>query len=74
MVPAPPWTRSQFVETVLYDQLISKRFEPGIILRWPRNCEPAGTGSNGDSYSSFKKRAQAGLRAAGRLVAPNFWI
>jgi hypothetical protein len=74
MVPAPPWTRSQFVETVLIDRLLPRRSEPGVILRWPRNCEPRGVGSNGDSYSSLRKRAQAALRAACRVAAPKLWI
>jgi hypothetical protein len=74
MTPAPPWNRCQFVETVLYDRLVSLRSEPGVILRWPCNCESRGIGSNGDSYSSAKKRLQRTLRAAARVVAPDLWI
>jgi hypothetical protein len=74
MVPAPPWNRSQFVETVLYDRLIPRLGEPGVILRWPCNCEPRGVGSNGDSYSSGRMRVQAALRALCRVAAPGIWI
>jgi hypothetical protein len=74
MVPAPPWTRKQFVETVLYDRLAARRSDPGVILRWPCNCEPRGIGSNGDSYSSLRMRTQAALRAACRAALPRLWI
>jgi hypothetical protein len=73
MTPAPPWTRAQFVENVLFDTLYPMRRENGVILRWPCNCEPVGTGANGDSYSSPRKRLQRGLRSITRRIAPMLW-
>jgi hypothetical protein len=74
MVPAPPWTRQQFIESVLFDALWPRRNEPGILLRWPVNCEPVGWGSNGDDYRSLGKRWRAAVRAAARVVCPSLWI
>jgi len=74
MIPAPPWTRSQFIETVLFDAFYPRRFQPGIILRWPCNCEPRGIASNGDNYSSWRKRMQRSIRAIARVARPSLWI
>ncbi len=74
MVPAPPWDRRQFVETMLFDMLSPMKTERGIILRWPCNCEPTGIGANGDNYSTLSKRLKNSLRAASRWVCPNLWI
>ena len=74
MVPAPPWNRKQYVEQVLFDHFYPKRFEPGIVMRWPCNCEPVGIGSNGDRYTSLRKRVQQTIRAAARIVMPSVWI
>lgn len=74
MIPAPPWTRAQFVETMLFDELIQHRGEPGVILRWPCNCEPEGVGANGDNYRSLTRRIQAAVRAVARICIPQLWI
>ena len=74
MVPAPPWDRRQFVETVLFDQLYPQRADPRLILRWPCNCEPLGIGANGDNYSSRGKAVQRLLRAVSRRLWPSLWI
>jgi hypothetical protein len=74
MVPAPPWTRAQFAETMLFDQLTPCSNDPGVILRWTVNCEPEGVGANGTRYRSFKRRYQARIRALGRVLCPGLWI
>jgi len=74
MRPAPPWNRLQFVETMLYDRLIAHRHEPGVILRWPCNCEPVGIGANGSDYRGSRRRLIAALRAANRMLLPSVWL
>ena len=74
MIPAPPWTRAQFIETMMFDELVRHRGEPGVILRWPCNCEPRGIGANGDDYGSPRRRFQAAVRAIGRRFFPWVWL
>jgi len=74
MVPAPPWDRRQFVEPMMFDLLYPRRHEPGLILRWPCNCEPVGWGANGTNYTSPRLRLRDALRATLRRVAPRLWI
>lgn len=75
MVPAPPWDgRLHYIEFMLFDALYPRRTEPGIILRWPCDCEAHGIGANGDDYSSPRKRVQRAVRALGRLLCPSLWI
>jgi hypothetical protein len=74
MIPAPPWTRAQFVETMMFDELVQHRGKRGVILRWPCNCEPRGIGANGDNYGSPRRRLQAGLRGVGRRLFPWIWL
>jgi hypothetical protein len=66
--------RKSFIEDIFYDRLIPMRNEPGIILRFPCNCESQGIGGNGDSYSSIKKKVLAVCRAVGRVILPNWWF
>ena len=74
MVPAPPWTRQQFVEAVLFDLLYPRRHETGIHLRWPCNCDPEGIGANGDNYYDPKRRFLYALRGMARVLLPRLWI
>lgn len=74
MTPAPPWTRAQFIETVLFDRLHPMRREPGIILRWPCNCEAEGIGGNGDDYATRSRRRKAAVRAVARRLMPWLWL
>lgn len=74
MTPAPPWTRAQFIETVLFDRLHPLRHEPGIILRWPCNCEAEGIGGNGDDYGARSRRRKAAIRATARRLLPWLWL
>jgi hypothetical protein len=69
----PPW-RGQFIEDALYDVLTPLEGQPGVILRWPVNCNPAGIGANGQAYDTISKRLLALLRAAGRRVLPGWWF
>ena len=74
MRPAPPWTREQFIEDIMFDRLMPLRAQPGVVLRWPVNCEPSGVGANDDSYDAPRKKVFGALRAIGRCVAPNWWF
>lgn len=74
MREAPPWNRLQFIESMLYDRLAPMRDEPGVILRWPRNCEPEAIGANGVSYQSPRRRVRASLRAVNRVLLPGLWL
>ena len=74
MVPAPPWTRKQFIECVLYDYLYPRRNEEGIILRWPCNCDPVGVAANGDLLDSPLKRIRYMIRAFLRWLWPSLWF
>lgn len=69
-----PSGRKSFIEDILYDQLMPMRNDPGVILRWPCNCEPDGIGGNGHSYSSPKKRLLSTCRAVGRVMFPYWWF
>ncbi|MEO8276027.1 MAG: hypothetical protein ABI639_07390 [Thermoanaerobaculia bacterium] len=74
MVPAPPWTRKQFIEAMFYDHLYPMRKQAGVVLRWPCNCSPVGIGANGDDYGSPRKKVTNLLRAFLRRVAPELWV
>lgn len=74
MRPAPPWDRRQFVEPMIHDTLYPMRKEPGIIMRWPCNCEPRGIGANGQNYRAPRRRAVSFIRAVARRLCPSFWI
>ena len=75
MVPAPPWDgRLHYIEFMLFDALYPRRTEPGIILRWPCNCEAHGIGANGDDYMTPRKRIQHAVRAVCRVLRPSLWI
>lgn len=74
MRPAPPWSRLQFVEPMLYDRLLPLKHETGVILRWPCNCEPVGVGANGEDYRGFRRRLRAGLRSLNRRILPSLWL
>ncbi len=73
MHPPPPH-RGQFIEDVLYDVLMPLREQPGVLLRWPVNCDPQGVGANGDDYDAPRRRVLRWLRAAGRRVLPHWWF
>jgi hypothetical protein len=70
--PPPPY-RGQFVEDVLYDTLMPLAGQPGVILRWPVNCDPAGIGANGDVYGAGRKIILSVMRATTRRLLPNWW-
>jgi hypothetical protein len=74
MVPAPPWNRLQYAEDVLYDRFYPRRNEPGLILRWPCSCDPAGIGANGINHTSPHKRLHNFVRAVARRLLPSCWI
>lgn len=74
MRPYAEQPRKSFIEDVLYDTLIPMRDHPGVILRWPCNCEPQGVGGNGTNLSAPRRRALAAARAIGRVVCPTWWV
>ena len=73
MHPPPPH-RGQFIEDALYDVLMPLRDQPGVLLRWPVNCDPAGVGANGDDYDAPRRRFLRLLRATGRRWLPHWWF
>lgn len=73
MVPAPPWTRKQFIEPVLYDALFPRCAERGMILRWPCNCEAKGVGGDGVILDRGRRRLNLAFRAGLRTVWPSLW-
>ncbi len=70
--PPPPY-RGQFVEDVLYDTLMPLAGQPGVILRWPVNCDPVGIGANGDVYGTGRKIILSMMRSLTRRFLPNWW-
>ncbi len=74
MYPAPPWDRCQYIESMIYDHLWPLRHEPGIILRWPCNCEPVGIAANGADFRAPRRRLRAAIRATTRILLPNLWL
>jgi hypothetical protein len=74
MYPAPPWDRCQYIESMIYDHLWPLRHEPGIILRWPCNCEPVGIAANGVDFRAPRRRLRAAIRAATRILLPHLWL
>lgn len=73
MRPPPPWW-GQFIEDALYEELMPLRGQPGVILRWKVNCDPAGIGANGDHYRNARKRLLSTARAVGRKLLPDWWF
>lgn len=74
LIHPPPPHRGQFIEDVLYDILMPLRRQPGVLLRWPVNCDPQGIGANGDNYDAPRRRLLRLLRGAGRRLTPGWWF
>lgn len=70
----PPEFRKQFIEDLLFDRLIPLRDKPGVVLRWPVNCEASGIGANNDQFDTLQKKMLRVARAVGRRVAPDVWF
>ena len=63
------------IENLLWETLLPMRGEPGVVLRWPVNVEPAGQAAHWNkSYHSPKHRAINFARAVMRRAAPNWWV
>ncbi len=73
MKPPLPWGFS-FVEDILYQRLSPLEGHPGVMLRWPVNCDPAGVGGNGVALRSPRRRAMSVARALMRVVLPGWWM
>jgi hypothetical protein len=69
-----PTPRKAFVEDIFFDKLMPMRHEPGVILRFPCNCDYEGIGGNGISYTEPRKKALSACRAIGRVLFPNWWF
>jgi len=73
MKPPPPW-RGQFIEDLLCDELMPMAGQPGVILRWPVNCDPDGVGADGGPYNTARKKILRLARGLGRRLAPYWWF
>lgn len=73
MRPLPEY-RKQFIEDLLFDAVIPLKDQPGVVLRWPVNCEASGVGANNDQFDTPKKKLLRVARAVGRRVAPDIWF
>jgi hypothetical protein len=73
MKPPPPW-RGQFIEDLLWDELMPLAGQPGVILRWPVNCDPDGIGADGGPYNTARKRFLRLARSWGRRLTPYWWF
>ncbi len=67
--------REDDLEHILYQELIQHAGQPGAILRWPINCVPVGYGAYINlNQRSLSQRLVQGVRAALRVIAPDFWF
>jgi hypothetical protein len=67
-------TDLRLLEHLIYHQVIPYKGQPGIYLRFPCNIEPEGfSGFKSRSYNSPGQNLQRTIRAALRILAPNYW-
>jgi hypothetical protein len=64
-----------YIENLFYDRVMALPRSPGLLMRWPINCEPSGFAAHAAKrYDSAQRVFITGLRAALRLIAPNLWF
>lgn len=62
-------------ETMLYEELIGMRGQPGCCFRFAKNCEPLGRAAHYEKdYGGAKRFCVTLLRAILRQALPNIWI
>ncbi|WP_263352543.1 hypothetical protein [Acidicapsa acidisoli] len=68
-------TDVRLLEHLIYRKIIPFKGQPGIYLRFPINIEPVGySGFKSRSYRSPKTALTRAIRAALRVIAPNYWF
>ena len=64
-----------YIEQLFYRKLISYRGQTGAILRWPVNVDPRGlAGHSKKDYGDPKQLLINSVRAACRVLLPNWWL
>ena len=68
-------TDVRLLEHLIFRKVIPCKGQPGIYLRFPCNIEPVGySGFKSKSYNSLKATMTRAIRAALRVIAPNYWF
>lgn len=68
-------TNIRLLEHLIFQKVIQFKGQPGIYLRFPCNIEPVGySGFKSRSYNSPKTSLTKAIRAALRVVAPDYWF
>ncbi|HEX4322883.1 MAG TPA: hypothetical protein VHZ52_18360 [Acidobacteriaceae bacterium] len=68
-------TDIRLLEHLIFRKVIPFKGQPGIHLRFPCNIEPVGySGFKSRSYNSPRTALTSAIRAALRVVAPDYWF
>jgi len=68
-------TDVRLLEHLIFRKVIPFKDQPGIHLRFPCNVEPVGySGFKSRSYNSPRTTLTRAIRAALRILAPNYWF
>jgi hypothetical protein len=68
-------TDVRLLEHLIFRKVIPFKGQPGIYLRFPCNIEPVGySGFKSRSYRSPKTALVRAMRAALRVIAPDYWF
>jgi hypothetical protein len=64
-----------YIENLFYDRIMALPRSPGVMLRWPVNCEPRGFAAHAAKrYDSAHRLLITGFRSALRVMAPDWWF
>jgi len=68
-------TDIRLLEHLIFRKVIPFKGQPGIYLRFPCNIEPVGySGFKSKNYNSPKATITRAIRAALRVIAPQYWF
>jgi hypothetical protein len=68
-------TGIRLLEHLIYRKVIPFQGQPGIYLRFPCNIDPVGySGFKSRSYRTAKATLTSAVRAALRVIAPDYWF
>jgi hypothetical protein len=68
-------TDLRLLEHLIFRKVIPFKGQPGYYLRFPCNIEPVGySGFKSRSYRSPKTALTRAMRAALRMIAPDYWF